>query len=63
MEESLATDRLVALQLEHQSLKEAVKRLERRPYLTPPEQREVTDLKKQKLAAKDLIATLKRSSI
>lgn len=60
MNESSATDRLSALEHEHQSLKEAVRRLEKRAYLTPPEQREIADLKKQKLAAKDMIAALRR---
>ncbi len=60
MSESSATNRLNALQQEHRSLKEEVRRLEKRAYLTPPEQRAIADLKKQKLAAKDLIAALRR---
>jgi uncharacterized protein YdcH (DUF465 family) len=36
--------------------------LERRAYLTPEEQRYITDLKKQKLAAKDELFALKRET-
>jgi uncharacterized protein YdcH (DUF465 family) len=53
-------DRLVQAERQHHDLKEAVRRLERRAYLTPSEQFEVSALKKQKLATKDLIAALKR---
>jgi uncharacterized protein YdcH (DUF465 family) len=59
-EPTTANDRLRALEKEHQDLKSAVRRLERRAYLTPPEQREMSSLKKQKLQAKDQIAYLKR---
>jgi uncharacterized protein YdcH (DUF465 family) len=60
MGEPTAQDRLFQLERHHHDLKEAVKRLERRAYLTPSEQVEVSTLKKQKLHAKDLIAALKR---
>ena len=60
MSELMADDRLNVLEQEHQTLKEAVRRLERRAYLTPPEQREIAELKKQKLATKDQIAALKQ---
>lgn len=60
MGEPRVMDRLVQLEREHHDLKEAVRRLERRAYLTPSEQQQVTTLKKQKLAAKDMIAALKR---
>ena len=61
MNDPLAGNRLNDLEKEHTTLKQAVRRLERRAYLTPPEQREIADLKKQKLAAKDQIAELRRS--
>ncbi len=60
MSELMVDDRLNVLEQEHQTLKEAVRRLERRAYLTPPEQREIAELKKQKLATKDQIAALKQ---
>lgn len=60
MGEPTSYDRLVQLERQHSELKEAVKRLERRSYLTPNEQFEVSTLKKQKLAAKDQIVALKR---
>jgi uncharacterized protein YdcH (DUF465 family) len=60
MGEPTAQLRLEALQQAHQTLKETVKRLERRAYLTPSEQQYMSELKKQKLAAKDQIALLKR---
>jgi hypothetical protein len=59
-EPTLAVDRVRQLEKEHQDLKTAVRRLERRAYLTPPEQREMSALKKQKLMAKDQIALIKR---
>jgi hypothetical protein len=45
----------------HRELDVEVTRLERRAYLTPNEQRLMTDLKKEKLWAKDQIATLRKS--
>ncbi len=59
MNESSA-ERLRELENKHQHLKTEVKRLERRAYLTPPEQVQVTQLKKKKLVAKDQIAALRR---
>lgn len=41
----------------HQKLARRVAELDRRAYLTPGEQWEARQLKKEKLAAKDLIAT------
>lgn len=58
-EPTLANNRLRELEKEHQDLKSAVRRLERRAYLTPPEQREISSLKKQRLQAKDQIASIK----
>jgi hypothetical protein len=60
MGEPTAWDRLQILEKEHSVLKEAVRQLERRAYLTPTEQYQIADLKKQKLATKDKIAALKR---
>ncbi len=59
-EPTMAVERVRELEKEHQDLKTAVRRLERRAYLTPPEQREISSLKKQKLLAKDQIALIKR---
>lgn len=52
--------RIRELELKHRSLDDAVTRLGRRAYLTPGEQREFAELKKQKLATKDQIAVLRR---
>lgn len=60
MGERTAQDRLSSLEHEHHELKDMVRRLERRAFLTPTEQHHMTELKKQKLAAKDQIAMLKR---
>lgn len=60
MGESKAQDRLFNLEQEHHELKDMVRRLERRAFLTPTEQHHMTELKKQKLAAKDQIAAIKR---
>jgi uncharacterized protein YdcH (DUF465 family) len=47
------------VQAQHQELDLRLKELRRRPYLTPLEQREVSELKKYKLKAKDEIASLR----
>lgn len=60
MNQQSAHNRLRDLEQQHATLKEQVRMLERRAYLTPPEQRTIADLKKQKLQAKDLIEALKR---
>lgn len=49
------------LERRHRELDVEVARLERRAYLTPAEQRLMTDMKKEKLWAKDQIASLRRS--
>lgn len=49
------------LEERHQSLARKVAQLERRAYLTPSEQLEVSDLKKQKLATKDRLHEMRRS--
>jgi len=48
------------LERRHRELDAEVSRLERRAYLTPDEQRLMTDMKKEKLWAKDQIASLRR---
>lgn len=60
MSERTSVARLENLQHEHHELKGMVKKLERRAFRTPTEQHHMTELKKQKLMAKDLIAALKR---
>jgi uncharacterized protein YdcH (DUF465 family) len=52
---------LTHLEARHRDLKTAVTELDRRSYLTPAEQREVADLKKEKLLTKDRIVALRRS--
>lgn len=49
------------LEQRHQLLAEKVARLEKRAFLTPAEQLEVSNLKKQKLAAKDELFEVKRA--
>jgi len=60
MNGAVSDDRLMQLEKKHRSLDEEVRRLERRAFLTPDEQRQVSDLKKQKLVAKDELYALKR---
>ncbi len=59
MNEATASDNVQQLQARHQELAEEVRQLEKRAYLTPEEQRHITELKKQKLAAKDQLFGLK----
>jgi uncharacterized protein YdcH (DUF465 family) len=60
MNEAMPKERLNELERRHRSLSQEVERLERRAYLTPTEQREVSDLKKQKLLTKDELYAMKR---
>jgi hypothetical protein len=60
MKELMTTDRVQALEQKHRGLAEQVQRLERRAYLTPFEQRQISDLKKLKLLTKDELFALKR---
>lgn len=53
---------LESLEEQHRALKQQIYYLERRAHLTPTEQREAIDLKKQKLATKDAIHTLRSRS-
>lgn len=61
MKQVMANQLLMAEE-RHRSLAEEVRILERRAFLTPDEQRHMTDLKKQKLAAKDELFALKRET-
>lgn len=58
--ETAVVERIRDLEALHRSLDVAVSRLGRRAYLTPSEQREMLELKKQKLQAKDQLAALRR---
>ena len=53
-------ERIHELELKHRDLDVAVMRLGRRAYLTPGEQREFAELKKQKLLMKDQLTLLRR---
>lgn len=57
---TMATERIRELEVQHRTLDDAVSRLGRRAYLTPGEQREFADLKKQKLLTKDQLTALRR---
>jgi hypothetical protein len=58
--EVTAMDRMTALETEHRALKERLRILSRRAYLTPDEQREQAELKRKKLFAKDQLYALAR---
>jgi uncharacterized protein len=60
MKEATADVRLQTLEQRHRILDDQVRKLERRAFLTPTEQRHVSELKKQKLMAKDELYALKR---
>ena len=49
-----------SLEREHRALKEQVREMASRPYLTSEQQIELVQLKKMKLQKKDLIAELRR---
>jgi hypothetical protein len=49
------------LERRHRSLDSEVNRLERQVYLTSVEQRQVAELKKEKLRTRDMIEGLRRS--
>lgn len=55
-------DRLSAAEAQHRTLDTRIQELTRRAYLTPAEQVELADLKKQKLKLKDEIQTLRAGS-
>ncbi len=56
------SDRLKLAESQHRTLDARIQELARRAYLTPAEQLEVADLKKQKLKLKDEIHALRTSS-
>lgn len=56
-----AEQSIEALKLRHHELKQELRVLERRAYLTPDEQRQAADLKKQKLRTKDRIVAIERA--
>ena len=53
-------ERLSLIEERHRELDARLRELGRRPWLTPSEQLEATDLKKHKLKAKDEIVSLRR---
>ncbi len=61
MKQGMFDTHLNHLEARHRDLDVAVSRLGRRAYLTPSEQRTVSDLKKERLLTKDRIAVLRRS--
>jgi uncharacterized protein YdcH (DUF465 family) len=61
MKQTIADAHLNHLEARHRDLDNAVQRLGRRAYLTPSEQRTVSDLKKERLWTKDRIMVLRRS--
>ena len=61
MKEVLDGNRLSALEARHRALHDAVSQLESRTFLTPDEQRQIIDLKKRKLLAKDELFAFKRN--
>ncbi len=54
--------RLQEVEARHRELDTRLKKLGRRAYLTPAEQREAAELKKHKLVAKDEMAALRRAA-
>ena len=56
-----ANDRISLMEARHRELDARLKELGRYAHLTPSEQREVTEIKKQKLKAKDEIFALRRA--
>jgi len=61
MKQAVVVSHLSHLEARHRDLDVAVARLGRRAYLTPSEQRTVSDLKKERLLTKDRIEVLRRS--
>src|SRR5688572_13313020 len=54
-------DRLNRIEARHRALDARIRELGRHAFLTPDERREVSELKKHKLRAKDEIAALRRT--
>jgi hypothetical protein len=61
MKQAVFGQDLTQLEARHRDLSSAVTALDRRAYLTPAEQRERSELKKEKLLTKDRIVALRRS--
>jgi uncharacterized protein YdcH (DUF465 family) len=55
------TATIKTLEQRHQTLAQQVAQLERRAFLTPQEQFEVAELKKQKLATKDRLFEMRKA--
>jgi uncharacterized protein YdcH (DUF465 family) len=53
-------ERIRRMELRHRELDDRIGELGRRALLTPAEQREMSELKKRKLATKDQIVAMKR---
>jgi len=60
MVDDTVAQRLSMLEKRHRDLKDRVSKLKRRAYLTPSEQKQIADLKKLKLNAKDELHALRR---
>jgi uncharacterized protein YdcH (DUF465 family) len=60
MNVAMSADHMTELEARHRYLHEQVSLLENRGYLSPEEQRQVVELKKQKLAAKDELYAARR---
>jgi uncharacterized protein YdcH (DUF465 family) len=60
MGNSSRTTNIKTLEQQHRALADEVARLEKRAFLTPSEQLEVSNLKKRKLAAKDQLFDIRR---
>ncbi len=56
-------ERIRRMEARHRALDTRIDELGKRAILTPAEQREIAELKKHKLQAKDQIAALKRGSL
>lgn len=60
MKEISATQGVTTIEERHRTLARQVDALERRAFLTPGEQQQISELKKLKLAAKDELFRLRR---
>ncbi len=59
---AMTDDRLTELEARHRQLHDEVTQLERRAFLTPDEQRQIAELKKLKLIAKDELYAARRAA-
>ncbi len=60
MGKAIHATNIKTLEQRHEALARKVDRLERRAFLTPSEQMEVSNLKKRKLATKDQLFEIRR---